>query len=223
MAATKIQRVGIWIIAIFMAVGTIGSFAIIVLANANAQNDQKRYNELATEYQADVTRYQEEVAAQGAELSKKYFDSFKKYLSSPAKFDKKSVMELKTKDLVKGKGEKLTSESTFTAYYIGWGPDGKMFDSSFSDDKKSLIAPLSVEPGTVIKGWTQGVDGMREGGVRELTIPSDLAYGEAGHGADIPADTPLKFIMMVIPEPDKIELPQMSEELINLRQRIYGQ
>lgn len=222
MAATKAQRIGIWIIAIFMAVGTIGSFAIIVLANKNSQDDQARFNELYTQYQAESEAYQEKVNAQAQALSDKYYDTFKKYLSSPAAFDKASVTELKKKDLVKGAGDELTSESTFTTYYIGWNPTGKVFDSSFEDDEKSLKAPFTASPGSVIEGWTEGVDGMRVGGVRELTIPSELAYGSNGQGDDIPADTPLKFIIMVVPAPETIAQPEMSQELINLYSRIYG-
>jgi FKBP-type peptidyl-prolyl cis-trans isomerase len=213
MATTKTQRIGIWIIAVFMAVGTIGSFAIIVLANSNGQKDQARINELTAQYQKDTEAYQAKVAAQAAELSKVYYPTFSQYNTRPAVFDKNSVKELGKEDLVVGDGEAITSDSSFTAYYIGWTPDGKVFDSSISDG--ALKAPLTVAPGQVIEGWTKGVDGMKVGGVRELTIPSDQAYGEAGSGDSIPANTPLKFIVMIIPTPEKIAEPAMPKELMN--------
>ncbi|OJU97146.1 hypothetical protein BGO18_03150 [Candidatus Saccharibacteria bacterium 47-87] len=222
MATTKVQRIGIWVIAAFMAVGTIGSFAIIVLANNNTQKDQARFNELYSKYQTEQSAYQAKVDAQTKELSDKYFSTFSPYLSNVASFDASSVKELGKQDLVEGTGDAITSESSFSAYYIGWNPSGKMFDSSFSDAKDSLKAPLPVTPGGVIKGWTQGVDGMKVGGIRELTIPADLAYGKTGSGADIPADTPLKFVVMIIPAPEAIAQPAMSSELITLYTRLYG-
>lgn len=213
MAATKGQRIGIWIIAAFMAVGTIGSFAIIVLANSNDQKDQARINQLTADYQKQTEAYQAKVDAQAAQLSEQYFETFNQYASRPATFDKASVTELKTEDLVVGTGDDITAESTFTAYYIGWTPDGNIFDSSLADGK--LKAPITAAPGGVIKGWTQGAAGMKVGGIREMTIPSDLAYGESGQGETIPPSTPLKFAVMIIPTPEVIEQPDMPQELVN--------
>ena len=48
-------------------------------------------------------------------------------------------------------------------------------------------------------GWYDGVEGMKIGGVREVTIPAGLAYGETGSGEDIPPNTPIKFLIMAIP------------------------
>jgi FKBP-type peptidyl-prolyl cis-trans isomerase FkpA len=219
MATTKTQRIGIWIIAIFMAVGTIGSFAIIALANDNQKADQARVNELNAKYQKETQEYQAKVAAQAAELSGKYYEIFKQYESRPAVFDADAVTELKTEDLVVGDGEALTNQSTFTAYYIGWTPDANIFDSSFTEDQAVLKAPIEASPGGVIKGWTEGVAGMKVGGVREITIPSELGYGATGSGASIKPNTPLKFIVMVIPTPEKISQPEVPQELINYYQR----
>lgn len=208
MAATRGQRIGIWIIAIFMGIGTIGSFAIIILGNQNQKNEQARYTQLQKEYQDAQT-------AQAQKLSATYFPVFSPYASRVGTFDAASVTELKTEDLKVGDGEALTAESSFTAYYIGWTPDGKIFDQSI--DGSSLKAPFTAAPGQVIKGWTNGVVGMKVGGVRELTIPSDQGYGEAGSGTTIPPNTPLKFVMMTIPTPAQIEVPQ---ELIDLYTRL---
>lgn len=219
MATTKVQRVGIWIIAVFMAIGTVGSFAIIVLANQNSQNDQKKLQDLSTQYQKDYDAYQEKVDAQAKALSDAYFSKFSSYTSRATAFDKASVTELKTEDLVVGgEGEPLTESSSFTAYYIGWNPEGKIFDSSIESEKESLKAPYTVAPGEVIQGWTKGAVGMKVGGVREITIPSDLAYGESGSGELIPASTPLKFVIMVIPTPEEIVAPTMPQELLNYYQ-----
>jgi len=203
-----------------MAIGTIGSFAIIVLANSNSQSDQARFNELSAQYQKATEEYQAKGEAQAKELSDQYYPTFSQYESRPSTFDAASVTELKKEDLSQGTGETLTDQSTFTAYYIGWTPDGKVFDGSINDG--ALKAPITAAPGGVIPGWTQGVAGMKVGGVREITIPSDLAYGETGSGESIPPNTPLKFVVMVIPTPEKIAEPQVSDELNTLYKRLYG-
>ena len=217
MATTTGQRVGIWVIAIMMVVGTIGGFLAMILVPKNEAQDQARQQQLAADYQAEYADYQTKMAAQGDELSKKYYPVFSKYEDYPSKFNGDNVEELKTKDLKQGTGEKLTEESTFTAYYVGWTPDGKVFDGSFEGEK--LKAPFTVQPGQVIEGWTKGVSGMKVGGIRELTIPSDMAYGEAGSGETIPPNTPLKFLIYVIPAPEEVKAPEMPEELMQL----YGQ
>lgn len=217
MATQTSQRVGIWVIAIVMLVGTIAGFAAMILIPKNQESDQARLQRLMDDYQKEQTAYQAKVNAQGAELSKQYYDTFKQYESRPAAFDGGSVNELKKEDLKVGGGAELKKGDEFAAYYIGWNPKGKVFDGSINGT--ALKAPIIVTPGSVITGWTEGVEGMKVGGVRELTIPADKAYGATAKGEDIPANTPLKFIIMVIPKPETIAQPVPSEELLKL----YGQ
>ena len=217
MATQTSQRVGIWVIAVVMLVGTIAGFAAMILIPKNQESDKARLQRLMTEYQQQQTAYQAKVDAQGAQLSKQYYDTFKQYESRPAAFDAASVKELKKEDLKVGTGDEIKKTTEFAAYYLGWNPKGKVFDGSIKDG--ALKAPLIVSPGSVITGWTEGVEGMKVGGVRELTIPADKAYGATGQGEDIPANTPLKFIIMIIPKPETIAQPVPSEELLKL----YGQ
>lgn len=201
----KAQRIGILVIAVVMVVGTLGSFAMLILANDNAQKEQDR---LQREYQEQLEKDQK----QAEELSKKYYPQFSTYKSRVATFDADKVGDKVTHvDLKKGDGEAITDDTKYKMYYMGWNPKGKMFDSSFADDDKSLKPPLTHlgggiwefaggQTGNVIPGWTEGIKGMKIGGVRELTIPSDLAYGETGGGDDIPPNTPLKFVIMAIPD-----------------------
>ncbi|MFZ2126565.1 MAG: FKBP-type peptidyl-prolyl cis-trans isomerase [Candidatus Microsaccharimonas sp.] len=221
MATKRSQRIAIWVIAITMAVGTIGSFLIIILQNNNQQTDTAKLNDLMSAYQKEVDAYQEKVNAQAAELSQVYFTEFNQYSSRPAVWDAASATELKKEDLKIGDGEEITADSSFSAYYIGWTPDGNVFDGSINGD--ALKAPFAVTPGGVIQGWTDGVIGMKVGGVRELTIPSDLAYGETGSGETIAPNTPLKFVIMIIPTPEAIPEPQPSAELIKLYTQSQGQ
>lgn len=213
MATPKRQRIGIWVIAIVMVIGTIGSFAVMVLANKNSNVDQEHLKQLTAQYQQDYKEYQAKVDKQATELSDKYYNDFNQYSGRPAVFDRDSIKSLGKEDLKTGDGAELGKDATFTAYYIGWTPDGKVFDSSIDSGK--LKVPITASPGGVITGWTKGVEGMKIGGVRELTIPSDDAYGEKGNGSNIPPNTPLRFVIMVIPAPEAIAQPQMPQELLN--------
>ena len=203
MATPKSQRIGIWIIAIVMTIGTLGSFAVMVLANDNQQSSATRLKEL-------MANYQKEQTAQSDKLSTQYFDTFSGYASQPAAFDAATVTELATTDLKVGDGAELKDGATdYSIYYIGWNPTGKVFDQSISD--KTLKAPLAG--GQFVEGMNKGVVGMKIGGVREISIPAAQAYGATGQGADIPPNTPIKFIVMAIPKVDTI---QPSKELMDL-------
>ncbi len=202
MSTSRNQRIGIWVIAVVMTVGTIGSFFVVILANNNASTDYQKQQEAQQAY----TDYQKKVEAQAGELSKQYYAEFSKYASLPAKFNKDDVKELITEDIKVGDGEEIKEGTAYSAYYIGWNPSGKVFDQSIDGDK--LKAP--IPGGNLIQGWNEGVIGMKMGGVRVLTIPAAKAYGDKAQGEDIPANTPLKFVVMVIPKPAEIPMPDMS-------------
>lgn len=210
MATSTAQRTGIWIIAIVLTIGTLAGFVAMILAPQNEAADSQRTQTALAEYQKANDEYQTKVQAQADELSKKYFATFSQYGSRPAAFDAASVKEVSTTDIVVGDGEEIKEGTSYSAYYIGWNPTGKVFDQSIDGEK--LKAP--IEGGNLIPGWNEGVIGMKVGGVRELTIPSSKAYGETGSGEDIPANTPIKFIVMIIPKPETIQQPEVPKELM---------
>lgn len=217
MATTKFQRWGVLTILIVTVVGTIGSFAVMILASQNQSTDNAKQQAAYTKYQADAKAYQAKVDAQATELSTQYYATFSPYSSRVGSFDMSTVKDLVKTDLVVGDGEEITGSTIFAAYYIGWNPKGKIFDQSIDTAASKLKAPLSVSIGldqaSLISGWIEGMKGMKIGGVRELTIPSDKAYGEAGQGDDIPANTPLKFVVMAITAPAAIAQPAIPAEL----------
>lgn len=102
--------------------------------------------------------------------------------------------KLATKDLKKGDGKSAENGKKVTVHYTGWLADGdkpgKKFDSSVDNG-----APFQfiLGNGQVIKGWDEGVKGMKIGGKRKLTIPADLGYGKRGAPPDIPPDATLIF------------------------------
>ncbi len=98
---------------------------------------------------------------------------------------------LKYVDLVVGTGAEAVKGQTVSVHYTGWLTDGKKFDSSV-DRGTPFQVPLGA--GRVIKGWDEGVAGMKVGGKRKLMIPSQLAYGERGAGGGlIPPNAELIF------------------------------
>lgn len=97
--------------------------------------------------------------------------------------------KVKTEDLVVGQGAEATPTSTVKVHYKGTLEDGTQFDSSY-DRNEPFETQLGV--GAVIKGWDQGIPGMKVGGKRKLTIPPGLAYGPAGQGS-IPPNSTLIF------------------------------
>ena len=86
---------------------------------------------------------------------------------------------LKYEDLVEGEGAVAQANQTVSVHYTGWLTDGTKFDSSL-DRNDPFSFPLGG--GRVIRGWDEGVQGMKVGGKRKLTIPPQLAYGSTGAG-----------------------------------------
>ena len=215
------MRIFFIIVAILLLGSTFAIYAGIVIGQDNkdaqtavSNEKMERLNELASEHQAEVDKI-------ATELSKDYFDKFIEYKSRVKAFNAADVTELKTEDLKKGDGDKIedgTQDVDYSAYYIGWLSDGTIFDSSLNSttNPTALKFPLTGST-SMIQGWLEGISGMRIGGVREITIPSVLGYGETDNGA-IPANSPLKFVVMLVPLKEE---PQYSDEYMNLYMEVY--
>ena len=101
---------------------------------------------------------------------------------------------LQFEDTVVGSGAEAKPGRNVTVHYTGWlyenGEQGEKFDSSKDRDDPFIFA---LGAGMVIKGWDEGVQGMKEGGKRTLIIPASLGYGARGAGGVIPPNATLKF------------------------------
>ena len=97
---------------------------------------------------------------------------------------------LKYDDLIEGDGALAQAGQEVSVHYTGWLENGSKFDSSKDRDQ-----PFQFElgAGLVIKGWDEGVAGMKVGGKRKLTIPPELAYGARGAGGVIPPNATIIF------------------------------
>jgi len=102
---------------------------------------------------------------------------------------------LKYYDIVVGTGETAKSGNIVEVHYTGWLTDGKRFDSSVLRGKPFSF-PLGQ--GRVIRGWDEGVAGMKVGGIRQLIIPPELAYGKRGAANVIPPDATLIFEVQLL-------------------------
>ena len=100
------------------------------------------------------------------------------------------MAELQIEDMTVGDGAEATAGQNVTVHYRGTLENGKQFDASYDRGE-----PFSfiLGAGQVIKGWDQGVAGMKIGGKRKLTIPPELGYGARGAGGVIPPNATLIF------------------------------
>jgi FKBP-type peptidyl-prolyl cis-trans isomerase len=183
MATKNSQRIGIWIIAGVLLIGTLGSFIAMMLGPANQQIDQSEQ----AKQMASLEKQQQAAAAERAK-STEPLDGY-----SSAAFEAAAVTELQKEVLVQGSGDTVKETDTINASYFGWLPDGTLFDSSKQSGKNT---PIDLPLNGVITGWTEGLKGEKVGTTVKLTIPAAKAYGAQASGI-IPANTPLAFIVTI--------------------------
>jgi FKBP-type peptidyl-prolyl cis-trans isomerase FkpA len=101
-------------------------------------------------------------------------------------------MPLQSEDLQVGTGAEATSGKKVSVHYTGTLTDGSKFDSSLD---RGRPFEFMLGAGQVIRGWDEGVAGMRVGGKRRLTIPPEMGYGARGFPPVIPANATLVFVV----------------------------
>jgi FKBP-type peptidyl-prolyl cis-trans isomerase len=220
------QRVVIIIIAIIMLGSIIASYAAIIMngGKSNTGNTDSKVDE------AKILEYEEvynKKLESFKELTKSDFNKFIAYKSEVKAYNEASANagSVQTRDLHKGSGRKITDgDDNYLAYYIGWCADESVFDSTLDDanNPKAFSKALDASLG-MIEGWVLGVEGMHLGGVREITIPGELAYGDkmeicGGY------NKPLRFLVMPVANEDplKTEAAELDEAYMRLQYAYYG-
>ena len=115
----------------------------------------------------------------------------------PSTADDKAVASntgLKIVDIKEGTGKEAKAGSNVKVHYTGWLESGEKFDSSLDRNEPF---PVTIGKTSVIKGWTEGLQGIKAGGKRKLIIPPELGYGGRGQGP-IPANSTLIFEVEVL-------------------------
>ncbi len=225
---SKGQRVVIALIALFMVGSMIASYAAIVISGSKSSSaDSSETQALSDERMAYYQNGYKTALDKFRSASAGDYEKFSQYLSAVGAYDEAAANEgeVKTKDLAVGEGREIGAEdSDYLAYYVGWCADGSVFDSSLdsASEPTAFNKVLDVSIG-MIDGWTEGVTGMRVGGVRRLTIPGTKAYGEnmeicGGY------NKPLRFLVMAVAkeEPLKSVASELDSAYMKLQYANYG-
>lgn len=221
------QRVIIGIIAILMLGSVIAGYAAIILNGKNGSSSTSTEPKVD---QAKIAEYEEaynKVKAEFSEVTKEDFNDFIAYKSAIKAYNESAANSggIQVNDLKEGSGKEIKDNDTeYLAYYVGWCADESIFDSSFdnNDDPKAFARILDPSLG-MIEGWNLGVDGMKTGGIREVTISSELAYGDS---REICGGTnkPLKFLIYAKDKNDNLKSlsDKLDEAYTRLQYAYYG-
>ena len=202
------QRIIIGLIAIIMVGSMIASYAAIIL-NSGGSNNNSTQSKISDakkeEYEEEYARLSDEFAG----VTKADFDKFIAYQSEIKAFNEESANESDTvakKELVEGTGEEVKADgSNYLAYYIGYCADETVFDSTLDDPDDPSGFEKALDPSLgMIEGWTQGVSGMKIGGIRRITVPGKLAYGDSMEICG-GKNKPLRFIVMAVAKEEPLK------------------
>lgn len=213
------QRIIISAIAIIMLGSMIAGYAVIIM-NGGGSKTPGTDGEVDEEKIAQYEEAYEAKKAEFQEISKSDYNTFIAYKSEVKAYNETSANTggVQTRDLLKGSGKKLEEGDTnYLAYYIGFCADESVFDTSLDDfdSPTSFKSAISASSG-LIEGWNAGVVGMHLGGVREITIPGELAYGDSTEICG-GYNKPLKFIVMAVANEDPLKTVSDELETANMR------
>lgn len=209
---SRFQRIIIIVIAVLLLGSTVLTYIFVVLnsgSGSNSANNDETIEKLTAQFDAKNA----ELEAAAKPYNDKYFETFKAFRSEVKSYNEASANAgiLDTKDLKEGTGKVLEEGDTdYLAYYIGSCADGTVFQSSFDDFDNPTSLSVPIETSSLVEGWMQGVIGMKVGGVRQITMSGDLAYGDTQEICG-GYNKPLRFIVMAI-EPDE-NLSKLNSEL----------
>ncbi|MBR0488262.1 FKBP-type peptidyl-prolyl cis-trans isomerase [Candidatus Saccharibacteria bacterium] len=221
------QRVAIALIGIIMVGSMLAGYVAIVASGSGTSKTGDTVSEITDAKKAEYQKDYDEKLAKFQEATKA---EYAKYIANKSRiktYDESAANEgeVKTRDLVEGDGKTLEKDDTdYLAFYAGWCADGTIFDSSLNDKENSTAFSKAIDASLgMIEGWNTGVVGMKLGGVREITIPGEYAYGErmeicGGY------NKPLKFLVMAVAkeEPLKTLAAELDAAYLRVQYANYG-
>lgn len=213
------QRVAIVTIAVAMLGSMIAGY-VAIIANSGKTSSLDDTAGIGNEKIAAYEEIYNEKRRAFEEVAAGDFATFNKYKSELKTFDEVAANEggVKTKDVLVGSGKELKSGDTdYLAYYVGWCADGTIFDSSLDDTENPAAFTAALDPSQgLIDGWTTGVVGMRLGGIRRLTIPGELAYGDSTEICG-GYNKPLRFLVMAVANDEPLKTAASELELAYMK------
>lgn len=218
------QRVVITLIAIIMLGSIIASYVAIVAGGSNADDSS---TEISDEKKEQYTLAYEQKQAEFKDITVDDYNTFVGQLSAIYAFDEEAANsgDVAIKELVVGNGRELAEGDTdYLAYYVGWCPDGSVFDASLDDAANPTTFTRALDPSQgLIEGWNTGVVGMKLGGIRRLTIPGEKAYGSSREICG-GYDKPLRFMVMAVAneEPLKSVAAELETAYMRVQYANYG-
>jgi peptidylprolyl isomerase len=193
MATSKKTRFMVLFMAMLFLLATVGAGAAAIIGSRNNKAEEKKQSDALAKINEEAKKTTE-AASKANQCPQKTGDNMKPVTQLPEVFTQSTAAtELIKTDLVVGTGEEVLPGDCVTAFYHGTLlTTGATFDSSYDRG-----APIQFPPSRVIKGWQDGVPGMKVGGQRRLVIPAALAYGAQSPSAAIPANSDLVFIIEI--------------------------
>ncbi len=153
------------------------------------------------------TRNVQGQAGPGADASRAFFETFRRL---PDARYRESTSGLKVAVVREGNGKALSNGMRVKVHYTGWLADGTQFDSSLD---RGAPFEFRLGAGRVIKGWEEGLAGIRAGERRQLVIPAELAYGDRQVG-DIPPGSTLVFNVEAVAVQDAAANPKGNMNVV---------
>lgn len=219
------QRIFIILIAIIMVGSIIASYAAIVINGSKGAAGSTEAGQIDDSKVAEYEAAYNEKLDEFKKTSKSDYDEFIGFKSELKAFNEASANEagVEVKDLKEGTGSEV-SDDNYLAYYVGWCADESVFDSSFDNNDNPTAFSKILDPSAgMIEGWNEGVKGMKLGGIRRITMPGEMAYGDSmeicgGY------NKPLRFMVMAIPkeEPMKSMAAELDDAYMRVQYAQYG-
>ena len=219
------QRIFIILIAIIMVGSIIASYAAIVINGSKGAAGSTEAGQIDDSKVAEYESAYNEKLDEFKKASKSDYDEFIGFKSELKAFNEASANEagVEVKDLKEGTGSEV-SDDNYLAYYVGWCADESVFDSSFDNNDNPTAFSKILDPSAgMIEGWNEGVKGMKLGGIRRITMPGEMAYGDSmeicgGY------NKPLRFMVMAIPkeEPMKSMAAELDDAYMRVQYAQYG-